>query len=270
MLLAMNRLIASLFLFLTAIPAVAAETDWVEIAEDVSIRLVSSDIVTQDGTIWMGLEIDMPETTKTYWRIPGEAGLPMVIDTLGSRGVADLEIAWPYPTRETAQGYLDHAIYGHVLFPLSVTIGADDPLLVADITMGICSEVCVPATVQLELAPSFDEPDNANALRIRQALATVPLPHDGEGLLGNARYDVEQGALVVGLSDPDFDPSSMIAEIAGSSLIFGVPELNAEQAVLSFPLLGRVEIGELDGASARFTFDTSNGPYQIMRPLSAE
>lgn len=270
MLLAMIRSFAITSVLCLTGPAVAAQTDWVEVAEDVSVRLVSSDIVTQGETVWMGLEIDMPETTKTYWRIPGESGLPMVIDTAGSRGIAGLEIAWPYPTRETAQGYLDHAFYGHILFPLAVTIDADDPVLVADITMGICSEVCVPATARLELAPLLDEPDNANDLRIRQALATVPLPHDGEGLLGNARFDAEQGTLLVELSDPDFDPSSMIAEIAGSSLIFGLPELSADETALSFPLLGRIEAGELEDAKARFTFDTSDGPYQIMRPLGAE
>lgn len=266
----MKRSFAILALLSPAGAALAEETDWVEVAPDVSVRLVSSDIVTQDGTVWMGLEIDMPQTTKTYWRVPGESGMPMVIDTAGSRGVSALEIAWPYPKRETKEGYLDHAFYGRVLFPLAVAVDADEPLLAAEITMGICSDICVPATASLELAPTLDEPDSANDFRIRQALATVPLPHDGEGLLGEATFDAEQGTLLVELGDTEFDPSTMIAEIADSSLIFGVPEVSADETALSFPLLGRIEAGQLDDVQARFTFDTPEGPFEIMRPLTAE
>lgn len=269
MLLAMKRSLAILLLSCPAGAAFAAETGWIEVAPDVSVRLVSSDIVTQDGTVWMGLELDMPQTTKTYWRVPGESGVPMVIDTADSRGVADLDIAWPYPKRETKEGYLDHAFYGRVLFPLAVTVDTHDPLLVADVTMGICSDVCVPATARLELAPTLDEPDNANDFRIRQALATVPLPHDGEGLLGEASFDAEQGTLLVELADAEFDPASMIAEIVDSSLIFGMPEVRADETALAFPLLGRIEAGELEGAQARFTFNTPDGPYEILRPLAA-
>lgn len=252
-----------------AAPLGAAETGWVEVAPDVSVRLVSADTVSEENTIWMGLEIDMPETTKTYWRIPGETGVPLAIETAGSHGIEGLEVAWPYPKRETAEGYLDHAFYGRVLLPIAVTVYADDPLLVAEITLGVCSDVCVPATARFELAPKLDEPDHANDFRIRQALATVPLPHDGEGLLGEAKFDAQAATLLVALDDPDFDPSSMIAEIAGSSLIFGVPEVT-NGAVLAFPLLGRVEVGEMEGAQARFTFDTPDGPFEITRPLAVE
>lgn len=269
MLLPMKRSFVILLGF-CATAAAAAETDWVEVAPDVTVRLVSSDVVTPENTIWMGLEIAMPETTKTYWRVPGESGIPMVIDTAGSRGVEGVEIAWPYPRRETAQGYLDHAFYGHVLFPLAVSVGEGDPVLSADITMGICSEVCVPANIRLELAATLAEPDSANDLRIRQALATVPLPHDGEGVLGDARFDGEQDALLVALSDPGFDAASMIAEIADSHMIFGEPQMNADATALSFPLLGRVAADDLEGAEARFTFDTPDGPYEIMRKLTVE
>lgn len=269
MLLTMKRSFVILLGF-CATGAVAAETDWVEVFPDVTVRLVSSDIVTTDNTIWMGLEIDMPQATKTYWRVPGESGIPMVIDTAGSRGVEGLEIAWPYPRRETAQGYLDHAFYGHVLFPLAVSVSEGDPVLAADITLGICSDVCVPANLRLELAATLAEPDSANDLRIRQALATVPLPHDGEGLLGSARFDGEGEALLVGLDDPDFDANSMIAEIVDSSLIFGEPERTADATSLSFPLLGRVAADDLEGAQARFTFDTPDGPFEITRKLTAE
>jgi DsbC/DsbD-like thiol-disulfide interchange protein len=248
-------------------PGVAAETDWVEVVPDVSVRLVSSDMLTDEGVIWMGLEIDMPADTKTYWRVPGETGLPLVVNTEGSRDIGGAEIAWPYPKREVAGGYLDHVFYGRVLFPLSVTVEGDAPVLVADITMGICSDICVPANVGLEIVPTLGAPDGPNDFRIRQALAAVPLPHDGEGILGAARFDMEAEAIIVDLLEPGFDHTSMIADIANSSLVFGEPEIVAPGR-LSFALLGRAGPKNLGNANAHFTFNSDGGPFEIVRPLA--
>jgi len=248
-------------------PALAAETDWVEVAPDVSIRLVSSDMLSDDGTIWMGLEIDMPANTKTYWRVPGETGLPLVIDTEGSQDIGGVEIAWPYPKREVAEGYLDHAFYGHVLLPLAVAIEGDAPVLVTDITLGICSDICVPANASLKITPALDAPDRPNDFRIQQAMASVPLPHDGEGILGDARFDMEAEAIIVDLLEPGFDHTSMIADIANSSLVFGEPEI-LEPGRLSFALLGRAGPEPLRDVSVHFTFDSDDGPFEIVRPLA--
>lgn len=263
----MKTVIAIFAVFALAGPSIAAETDWVEVAPEVSVRLVSADMLGDDGKVWMGLEIDMPADTKTYWRVPGETGLPLVIDTEGSRDIDEVEIAWPYPKRELAQGYVDHAFYGHVLFPLTVAVAGDAPMLIADITMGICSDICVPANARFEITPALDVPDRPNDFRIRQALADVPLPHDGEGVLGDARFDAEAEAIVVELLDPDFDSSSMIADIDDTSLVFGAPEM-ADSGHLVFGLLGRAGPDALGDAQVRFTFDSPEGPFEIVRPLA--
>ncbi|MBN13849.1 MAG: hypothetical protein CMJ15_01295 [Pelagibacterium sp.] len=262
----MKSVIAIFAALSIAVPCLASETEWVEVAQDVSVRLVSSDTLGDDGTVWMGLEIDMPADTKTYWRVPGETGLPLVIETAGSRHIQGVEIAWPYPKREVAEGYLDHAFYGHVLFPLAVAVDGDAPILVADITMGVCSDICVPANLSLEIAPPLDAPDGPNDFRIRQALAAVPLPLDGEGILGAARFDMKAEAMIVDLLDPGFDYTSMIAHIADSNLVFGEPEI-VEPGRLSFALLGRAGPETLRDASAHFTFDSQDGPFEIIRPL---
>ena len=256
-------------MLLLASSAAATETDWVEVAPDVSIRIVSSDSVSDEGTVWMGLEVDMPADTKTYWRVPGESGIPLVIDTTGSQGVTGLEVAWPFPKRETSAGYLDHAFYGHVLIPFQVAVEGDAAVLAADITMGICSDICIPAMAEFELHLDLATPARANDLRIRQALANVPLLDEGTGLLGEARFDAETERLMVEFEDAGFDPSSMIAEIVDTPLLFGEPEVGPGE-VLSFPLMGRAEPSELGNAQARFTFDTPEGPYEIVRPLVAD
>lgn len=264
----MTRLFAILIALCSFSPLIAGETDWVEIAPDTSVRLVSSDSLDADGILWMGLEFDMPLTTKTYWRVPGETGIPLSVDTADAQGIIELDVVWPYPVRETTAGYVDHAFYGRVLLPLQVAVEGDAPRIVTDLTLGVCSDICVPAAARLELAPDLTTPDRANGLRIRQALAEVPLPHAGDDILGDAAFDSESGALVVALYDKAFDPASMIAEIAGSLHVFGPPEMSPNADALVFPLLGRSNPGAFDAASARFTYDSTDGPYEISRVIS--
>ncbi len=250
-----------------AAPALAAEGEWTTLAPDTTARLISSDTVSQDGTVWMGIEIQMPSDTKTYWRIPGESGVPLALDISGSTGIENATLAWPYPLRETRDGYLDHVYYGHVVIPFSVSVTSERPNLVADISLGICSDVCVPAMASLELVPTIDEPDAANTLRLRQALAQVPLAHSAEAVFGSARFDPASGYAEVEINDPAIEPGAVIAEIEGKMAVFGVPERSGDGAFV-FPLMGRIDAGALEGAQLKLTFDTPDGPFETTRPLS--
>ncbi len=250
-----------------AAPAAGAESAWEEVAPGVSIRLVSSDVITDDDTLWMGLEIDMPADTKTYWRVPGESGVPLSIDTRGSNGISDLSVSWPFPKRETHNGYLDHAYYGRVLIPLKASVSAQDITVQADITLGICSEICVPARAGFTLTPQPASPDTSHEFRIRQALANVPLPHDGEGLVGDARFDEHRNAIVVERVDTDFPIDTMIAEIVGTGLVFDVPQLARSGREIVFPLLGRPQHDKLDDGVVRVSFDGPDGSFEIERTL---
>lgn len=251
-------------------PLAAAQTAWTELMPGVGMRLVSADMVGADGIAWLGLELDMPPDVKTYWRVPGESGIPLMIDASESDGIDGIEIAWPYPRRETSRGYLDHAYYGHVLIPLAATVSGPEPRMVAEISLGVCAEVCVPVAVRFDLALDLGRPDATNGLRIRQALAHVPLPHDGEGLLGAARFDASARRLEVAVRDPRLDPAAMIAEIEGTMVLFDAPVLRDDGKTLAFDLLGRWPETIGPALTARFTFDTEDGPYEITRPLSGQ
>src|SRR4051794_13151584 len=101
-----------------AVPVQAGETAWQEVAPGVNLRLISSGQIKPDGTTLVGLELDMPETNKTYWRVPGETGLPTELDFSGSTGVHGHKILWPYPTRHETADYLDYVYFGPVVLPV--------------------------------------------------------------------------------------------------------------------------------------------------------
>jgi DsbC/DsbD-like thiol-disulfide interchange protein len=101
-----------------------------------------------------GLRIVLAEGWKTYWRMPGEAGIPPQFSWQSSRPMS-VEVEFPLPSRfsdasgETV-GYVDE-----VVFPFLVRTTADAPLdLDLDLFFAVCRDVCIPA--QLRLSRHFE------------------------------------------------------------------------------------------------------------------
>lgn len=259
------RPILALLVLLASGPALAGQTEWQEVMPGVSIRLIASDAVSAEGKTWIALEIDMPDTTKTYWRVPGESGIPPQLDLSGSTGIGDHAIAWPYPTRSETDAYLDHAYYGHTVLPVEIGVTADAPVIALAATLGICSEVCVPVSVAFGLEIDPRNPDRPNTLRIEQARAGVPIAWDGPEMIGDVHYDSGENVLVATLDDPAFPAQTAIADIAGRMLLFGPPV--ADAGTLRFALLGRGPSKLTGGEAVHITFTGPDGPYEIVRPL---
>jgi DsbC/DsbD-like thiol-disulfide interchange protein len=250
---------------LACAPALAGETPWQEVMPEVSIRLVSTDNITADGTVWVALEIDMPATTKTYWRVPGESGIPPRLDFSASSDIGAHTIAWPYPQRSVTDAYLDHAYYGHTVLPIELEITGDTPAVSLSAVLGICSDICVPVSADFSLEIDADEPDRANTLRVQQALAKTPIEWEGEELIGDIRLAEDHSALIAETEDATFPVQTAIADIAGRPMLFGPPEIDG--AELRFPLLGKARGDLTEGEHVHITFMGSDGPYEIIKPL---
>src|SRR3569833_661115 len=110
----MLKIAPLLIVTLATSPALAGATPWQEIAPGVKARLVSADKLS-DGTLLAGLQLDMPANTKTYWRVPGETGIPSEFDFSASVGLTSGTIEWPYPQIDRSQGYLDYVYYGQTV-----------------------------------------------------------------------------------------------------------------------------------------------------------
>ncbi|MFG1479877.1 protein-disulfide reductase DsbD domain-containing protein [Xanthobacter sp. V4C-4] len=170
----------------------AAETDAVSVT-GAEVRLIAA-----GGTAAVreaGLEIRLHPQWKTYWRYPGDSGVPPDISFAGSQNVAAVTVDWPAP-RRFADGGNGFAIgyKSSVLFPLTVTL--KDPALPArldlDLNFAVCEALCMPANARLALA--LDGPVDATAAqRIAAARAKVPEPvalgADGVPAILAARID---------------------------------------------------------------------------------
>lgn len=260
----------ALFFVLLACPAIAAETAWQEVAPGVKLRLISTGQIKANGTTLLGLEIDMPETTKTYWRVPGDTGLPTELDFSASSGVLDHHILWPYPTRHEGADYLDYAYFGPVVLPIELTVAPDTSQVELTAVLGVCSDICVPAQARFSLSLNEASPDRPNGLRIRQALATWPMPWEGDPQpIGNVDYDAASGMLQVHVGDPDLDPASLIATTASGEPLFGTPQKSPEPNLVLIPVLDQGDKIDLEGRDVQLTFMTGMGAFEVSRPVKA-
>jgi len=258
------RTLLLLVLALLTLPAAAGETPWQEIAPGVRLRLISSDVLKPDGTTLVALELDMPQGTKTYWRVPGESGIPTEIDTAGSHGIAGHETLWPYPRIEVAGGLTDFVYRGPTVLPVELKLDAQRGDLRAAVTMGVCSDICVPAMASFSLPLDFVKPDRGQGLRIAQAVALTPQhwpdPHPP---LGAVTWDAAEHALSIDVEDPRIDPLSLIADASAAGQLFGAPQKSPDGPAVLLPLLGGADQAALEGKPVSLTFMTEMGPFSL-------
>ncbi len=130
------------------------------------------------------LRIRLEPGWKTYWRAPGDAGIPPSLDWEGSRNIRALTIHWPRPQVTRSNGMRSVVYEGDVVLPLEIT--PEDPerpvLLRARVDLGLCKDICIPASARLdmEIAPAASAPDPA----IRAALAARPMSAEEAGVRG--------------------------------------------------------------------------------------
>jgi DsbC/DsbD-like thiol-disulfide interchange protein len=258
------RTVTLLAFALLTLPAAAAETPWQEIAPGVRLRLISSDVLKANGTTMVALELDMPQGTKTYWRVPGESGITTEIDTAGSSGIAGHEIVWPYPLIEVADGLTDFVYRGPTVLPVELKLDGERGNLKASVVMGVCSDICVPAMASFNLPLDFLKPDRGQGLRIAQAVALTPQHwSDPRPLLGQVKWDAAANAISVGMADPRVDPLSLIADASAQGQLFGAPQKSPDGSAVLLPLLGGAETAALQGKPVNLTFMTEMGPFSL-------
>jgi DsbC/DsbD-like thiol-disulfide interchange protein len=161
-------------------PVVAAskgQSDWSDKAKS-QVRLISSHL-DQGGQVglYAGVQLRMDAGWKTYWRNPGDSGVPPRFDWSGSTNVKSIRVLYPAPHRfadasGTAIGYHDEVVFPVKIVPEEI---AEPVVLSLAFDYGLCKDLCIPNAVELEvmIPPDLGKGD---AALIRTALARVPKP----------------------------------------------------------------------------------------------
>jgi len=151
----------------------ADESPW---SNDVrsAVRLIAGTSGKSDATLRGGIEIKMQSGWKTYWRYPGDSGVPPRFDFSGSENLKTAKVLYPAPhlfVDETGHslGYKDSAIFPLVITPQQ----SGKPVrLHMKIDYAVCEKLCVPAegSAELSLAPG----DSSHNAALTAAEARVP------------------------------------------------------------------------------------------------
>ena len=205
----------------------AAESRWLA-TDFAKIRLISSsETAGLGGTQQLALEFRLEEGWKTYWRTPGDAGLPpqIFVDPFVSPDV-QATLQFPLPKRFQLFGLDTFGYEGRVIFPLTVTVPEPEFGLRLAVTVDslICSDICVPVSgpLELDLPPGAFVP-SIYGQDIAMAAAQVPRKRPQALTLQSYSQDDTSGLLATFAAATDAPVRDILLEgPIGTS--FGIPE----------------------------------------------
>ncbi len=168
----MKKLIVALCLLVT--PAFAGDfaSPWSKSFKS-EARLLSGGDVPNIGLL-AGIEIHLAANTLTYWRTPGEAGVPPIFSFDGSKNLKAAKVLYPAPSLLSEGGVMAYAYEGKVIFPILVTPQdeAQPVTLRYKLDYATCEKICVPAKAEGELL--LQKQGSLGQADILAALARVP------------------------------------------------------------------------------------------------
>ena len=151
--------------------ALAADSSPWDGTERAAVRLIAGGQHEAGGTTVLraGVEIRLAPGWKTYWRYPGDSGVPPRFDFSRSQNVKAVTMRWPAPQRLADEGGTSIGYKHDVLFPLDVVPqDAGKPAVLAlGIDYAVCEKLCVPADGKAELTITGKASANVARHRVR-------------------------------------------------------------------------------------------------------
>lgn len=236
-------------------PATAAaqpQSGWHEEPES-RVRLIAAQDAVGDGQMLrIAVEMELAEGWKTYWRQPGETGIPPRFDWSGSANVANVQLAWPAPERFDAFGFSNVGYAGDVAFPVKIAAEHAGRALAVRLVLdyAACAEICLPVRAELALElPPGPARASGHAAMIAEAERRVPVREDGPFQVRAAHLADASVELEI-VSEVELSAPDVMLE-GGPGVSFGAPErrLSANRRIATFsvpfdPGLGEARLRE--------------------------
>jgi DsbC/DsbD-like thiol-disulfide interchange protein len=140
-----------------------------------AVRLLAG---SRSGAVLLGgIAFQLEPGWKTYWRNPGDSGVPPRFDFSKSENIEAVTVLWPAP-RKFDDGAGGHSLgyRDQIVLPLRIVAKhADKPVtLRADIDYAVCEKICIPVQAFAELP--FTSVASTEDSNLFAALDTVPKP----------------------------------------------------------------------------------------------
>ena len=239
-----------------------------------AVRLLAG---SRSGTVLLGgIAIQLEPGWKTYWRTPGDSGVPPRFDFSKSDNVEAVTVLWPAPQKfDDGAGGTSLGYKQQVVLPLRIVAkNADKPVtLRADINYAVCDKLCIPVEASAELAfASVASTEDGN---LSEALNSVPKPANvGDPNPLTIRDVKREGKanVLVDVSAPDAKDVSLFVEGPTPDWALPVPKLveHSPPGVkrFAFELDGLPPGVSPDGAALKLTLVGGDRSYEFNINLS--
>jgi DsbC/DsbD-like thiol-disulfide interchange protein len=179
-----------------------------------AVRLLAG---SRSGAVLLGgIAFQLKPGWHTYWRTPGDSGVPPRFDFSKSDNVEAVTVLWPAPTKfgdgagGTSLGYHDQ-----IVLPLRIVAKSAERSVVlrAAVNYAVCEKLCIPVQANLELA--FNSVASTEDSALFAALETVPKPANvGDPNPLTVRDVKREGRseVVVDVVAPDGKPVNLFVE----------------------------------------------------------
>jgi DsbC/DsbD-like thiol-disulfide interchange protein len=234
-----------------------------------AVRLLAG---SRSGAVLLGgIAFQLQPGWHTYWRNPGDSGVPPRIDFGKSENIEAVTILWPAPTKfADGAGGTSLGYQKQVVLPLRIVAkNADKPVtLRADINYAVCEKLCIPVEANAELA--FTSVASTEDSALSAALDTVPKPAtigDPNPLtIRDVKRDGKNGVLV-DVAAPDSAEVNLFAEGPTPDWALPVPKLleHGPPGVkrFAFDLDGLPPGANPDGAALKLTLVGGERAYEF-------
>jgi DsbC/DsbD-like thiol-disulfide interchange protein len=220
-------LAANLVLLLTIVrPALAADASPWDGGRHTAARLIAG-----ATTLRAGVEIRLMPGWKTYWRYPGDSGIPPRFDFSGSQNVKSVTVRYPAPQRLTDESGTTIGYKRDVVFPLEIV--PEDTSKPATVRLkvdyGVCAKICEPADARGEL--ELGGPGAfADRIAVNDAMVPKPAKLGGSAEFGIRAAHREGNKVVVDVAAPAGTNADLFAEGPTPDWALPVPTRLADAA----------------------------------------
>jgi thiol:disulfide interchange protein DsbD len=147
--------------------------------------------------LWLGLKIEHQPHWHTYWKNPGDSGLPTTLDWALPAGVTAGPVEWPTPGRLPIGPLMNYGYEGTLLLPVAVTLPSAFHADGLDVTLHaewlVCKDVCIPESGDFVLRVPAQAATAGHAALFADTRAASP----GQVPEARATAAVEDGTLVL-------------------------------------------------------------------------
>ena len=134
-------------------PVMSLSSEW-SIGEKSKVRLISPYTTSNNSKkLILGLEYELDNEWKTYWKSPGGGGFPQKIIWNNSININSLQIEWPRPIEFEILGLSSIGYKDKVIFPLIIEINDKDKITEINLNVNylVCKNICIPGNANLFL-----------------------------------------------------------------------------------------------------------------------